>query len=64
MVKFVPYEKMSKKKQREENLRHRGTWGALNPVTRRPDVPKAYNRQKARKLWKDDLNSVLFYMYC
>ena len=60
MEKFVPYEKLSKKKQREENLRRRGTWGSLNPVTRRPENPKAYNRQKARKLRREDLGSVLF----
>lgn len=60
MEKFIPYEKLSKKRKKEENLRRRGTWGRLDPVTRRPENPKAYNRQKARKLRSDDLDSVLF----
>ena len=58
MQKFIPYEKLSKKKQRELNAARRGTWG-LSPVTRRPENPKVYNRKTARK-WKDDSNSVPF----
>ena len=56
MDKFIPYEKLSKKKKRELNAARRGTW-SLSPVTRRPENPKAYNRKTARK-WKDDSNSV------
>ncbi len=51
MEKFIPYEKLSKKKKRELDKARRGGWGALNPVTRRSENPKAYNRQKARR-WK------------
>ena len=58
MEKFIPYEKLSKKKQRELNAARRGTW-TINPVTRKPANPKAYNRKTARK-WKDDSNSVPF----
>lgn len=53
MEKFIPFEKRAKKKQREIYAGRRGTWGGLNPVTRRPENPKAYNRKKARK-WSDD----------
>ena len=53
MQKLVPYEKLSKKKQRELNAMKRGSWGGLNPVTRKPDNPKAYNRKKAQR-WRDD----------
>lgn len=49
MEKFIPYEKLSKKKRRELDRMRRGTWGALDPVTRKPENPRAYNRQKARK---------------
>ena len=56
MEKFIPYEKLSKKKQRELNAARRGTW-TINPVTRKPANPKAYNRKTART-WKDDSNSV------
>ena len=55
MEKFVPYEKLSKKKQRELNAMKRGSWGGLNPVTRNPANPKAYNRKAAQR-WKDDSN--------
>jgi len=57
MEKFIPVEKLSKKKRRELSARRRGTWGGLNPVTRRPENPKAYNRRKARK-WSNDSISV------
>ena len=58
MEKFIPYEKLSKKKQRELNAARRGTW-TINPVTRKPANPKAYNRKTAQN-WKDDSNSVPF----
>ena len=51
MNKFIPYEKLSKKKKRELDAAKRTTWGALNPVTRRTPNPRAYDRQKARR-WK------------
>ena len=54
MEKFIPYEKLSKKKQRELDRKRRSTWGSLNPVTRNAANPKAYNRQKARKWDRDD----------
>jgi hypothetical protein len=34
-------------------LAKRQTWGELNPVTRKPENSKAYNRNKARN-WKRD----------
>ena len=49
MDKFVPFEKLSKKRKRELNQKQRGTWGAISPVTRKPKNPKAYDRKKARK---------------
>lgn len=53
MKSTTAYQKLSKKKQREQNLLRRKTWGEISPVTRRPDDPKAYNRKKAQR-WKDD----------
>lgn len=61
MEKWIPYEKLSKKKQRELDAKRRGSWGGWNPVTRKPPNPKAYQRKKARK-WKDDSISVPFYI--
>ena len=57
MEKFIPFEKRSKKKQRELTTQKRGSWGGLNPVTRKPENPKAYNRKKARK-WSEDSMAV------
>ncbi|MBR2521429.1 MAG: hypothetical protein IKE62_04520 [Oscillospiraceae bacterium] len=54
MERFVPYAKLSKKKKREFDLKKRGSWGALNPVTRREGDPRAYNRKKARSLRETD----------
>ena len=52
MEKFIPYEKLSKKKKRELNAKRRVTW-AIDPAVRRPADPKAYNRRAAQK-WRDD----------
>ena len=51
MVKYIPYDKLSKKKQRELNKAKRGSWDGINPVTRMPENSKAYNRRKAQN-WK------------
>ena len=56
---MIPYEKLSKKEKRRIDAMKRRTWGGLNPVTRKPPNPKAYDRQKARK-WSDDSTSVPF----
>lgn len=53
MEKFVPYEKLSKKKRKELDARRRVLWNR-SPVTRMPDPPKAYNRKKTRKQSFDD----------
>ena len=52
MAKFIPYEKLSKKEKRRLDGTKRGTWGGLNPVTRKPMSPKAYKRDKA---WKREV---------
>lgn len=46
--KRVPIEKRSKKAQREYYKMLRGSWNGLNPITRKPDDPKAYNRAKEK----------------
>lgn len=57
MEKFVPYEKLSKKeKKKKQYSARRNTWGELNPVTRKPENSRAYNRRKAQA-WKKDIPS-------
>ena len=58
MDKFIPFEKLSKKKKRELADARRVRWDR-SPVTRRPANPKAYDRRKARKEAQND-PSVLF----
>lgn len=48
MEKFIPYEKLSKKEKRKLDQAGRQTWGALSPVTRKPENSRAYNRREAR----------------
>ena len=48
MEKFVPYEKLSKKEKRKLDLARRQTWGGFNPVTRKPENCRVYNRQKVK----------------
>jgi hypothetical protein len=49
MKKFVPFEKLSKKKQREINRLKRSDWGNLNPATRKSENKTTYNRKKYRR---------------
>ena len=53
MEKFIPYEKLSKKEKRKIDLAKRQTWGELNPVTRKPENSKAYNRKRTQD-WKKE----------
>lgn len=48
MEKFVPYEKLSKKKKKEQNDKKRVVWG-FNPATRKTKNPKAYDRNSEKK---------------
>ena len=59
MEKFIAYEKLSKKKRRELDTAKRGSWGGLNPVTRKSENPKAYDRRKAQRRM-DDPDAVPF----
>lgn len=60
MGKFVPYEKMSKKQKREINKEKRNLW-EINPVTRKSENKKAYNRKKLRRDF--DFSAELFLIY-
>ena len=45
--KFVPYEKLSKKKKKEINKRKRGNWGSVNPVKK--VIPDRHKEIKERE---------------
>ena len=63
MEKFIPYEKLSKKEKRKMDLAKRQTWGELNPVTRKPENSRAYNRRKSQN-WKRDLPPTDLRLFC
>ena len=60
MEKFIPYKKLSKKEKRKLDQAKRQTWGNLNPVTRKPENSKAYNRKKTQD-WKKEFSNPAFY---
>ena len=62
MEKFIPFEKLSKRKKRELTAKQRRTWGSINPVTRKPENPKAYKREKTRK-WVEDSSDGVFFVF-
>ena len=43
---FIPRQKLSKKAKRALDLKKRATWDGLNPVTRRTENKKAYDRKR------------------
>jgi hypothetical protein len=49
MEKHISFNKLSKKKQKEINASRRNTWGSLNPVTRKPENRKAYDRSAMKR---------------
>lgn len=53
MAGFVPEDKMSKKAQKELNLRRRKVWD-LSPVTKTVDSRKVYNRKRNARDRYDD----------
>ena len=63
MEKYVPYEKLSKKEKRKIDAAARGSWNGINPVTRKPQNSKAYNRRRTQD-WKNESSNsgVLFFV--
>lgn len=47
--KYVTLDKRTKKQQKEFYSSLRGTWGELNPITRKPKNSKAYDRAKEKQ---------------
>jgi len=60
MNHFIPHDKLSPKKKRELARTRRKTWGALCPVTRKPENPKAYKRKSRRN---DDFDSAGVFLF-
>ncbi|MDO4741495.1 MAG: hypothetical protein Q4A66_12580 [Eubacteriales bacterium] len=61
MQDFVPYEKLSKKQKKAVDRRARGTWGDVNPVTKKKESARIYNRKKHRLGREDSRAGVFFF---
>lgn len=51
--KFIPKEKLSKKKRKELNTQKRNSWSEIKPVTRLVESKKCYNRQREKSKTRD-----------
>lgn len=60
MEKFVSYEKLSKKKQKEINAAKRGDWGLVKPVTKVKPSAKLYNRKKKDQMSYNGRHDLFF----
>lgn len=49
MKKFVPFDKRSKKEQRESNNAKRGVWENVKPITKVKESKKRYNRNAFKR---------------
>lgn len=59
MEKFIPYEKLSKKKKKEIDRLKRNDWGEINPATKVvPDNYKEKKRQRKNFLFRGLLKGV------
>lgn len=59
-MNFIPEEKLSKKARIARAKAKRGTWGAVNPVTRRMESKKVYSRKRVRLERNDSDQAGLF----
>jgi hypothetical protein len=50
--RYIPLEKRSKREQKAHFAARRGSWGGVNPVTRKPPAPNIYNRKKSGQ-WRE-----------
>lgn len=51
---YIPLEKRSKREQKEHFTARRGSWGDVNPVTKKSPNPKAYNRKKIGRRYEHE----------
>ncbi|MCL2427472.1 MAG: hypothetical protein FWD05_14190 [Oscillospiraceae bacterium] len=52
--RYIPLDKRSKREQKEYFAARRGSWGDVNPVTRKPPNPKAYKRRKSGQRYEHE----------
>ena len=62
MKKFIPYEKLSKKKQRELDALRRNVW-TISPVTRKPERRTTERKHRSGTMIPASVLSVLYIVY-
>jgi len=62
-TQHIPLAKRSKREQKEHHAKQRGSWGDVNPVTRKTPNLKAYdrNRKKSEQRYEYEPPSLGFY---
>ena len=48
---YIPLNKQSKRKQKAYHAMQRRDWGSINPITKKAENGKAYNRKKSKQRW-------------
>jgi len=56
-TQYVPLEKRSKREKKEYHITKRGSWGDVNPVTRKTQNQKVYNRKKSERRFEHEPHS-------
>jgi len=50
---YIPLEKRSKRAIKDYHKMQRKDWGNVNPITKRTENKKAYNRKKSNQRWQE-----------
>jgi len=59
MNRFLPREKMSKREKRALDKTKRQVWAGINPVTRKTDNKRAYDRRRSPRWYDDDSTGIV-----
>jgi len=62
--KCIPLDKQSRRKQKEQHAAQRRGWGSINPVTRKVENSKIYNRKKSKQRWQEFEPGFGFFIWC
>ncbi len=57
---YVPLDKRSKKQQKEYHDKQRKDWNGVNPVTRKVESKKLYNRKKTGQWYQHEPSTGFF----
>jgi len=58
--KYIPLAKRSKREQKAHHNAQRGSWGEVNPITRKSPNPKVYSRKKSGQRYEHEPPGFLF----